>query len=69
MTFLCQSSSPLSLPSFLWLTLFSALSFGSNSQVVEGRRSRCPAPGRGRPDSDSGVELGAVFVMRAGVQV
>lgn len=33
-TFLCQSSSPLSLPSFLWLTLFSALSFGSNSQVV-----------------------------------
>ena len=34
MTFLCQSSSPLSLPSFLWLTLFSALSFGSNSQVV-----------------------------------
>ena len=33
-TFLCRSSSPLSLPSFLRLTLFSALSFGSNLQVV-----------------------------------
>lgn len=33
-TFLCQSFSPLSLPSFLRLTLFSALSFGSNLQVV-----------------------------------
>lgn len=33
-TFLCQSFSPLSLPSFLRLTLFSALSFGSNLQVI-----------------------------------
>ena len=33
-TFICQSSSPLSLPSFLRLTLFSALSFRTNLQVI-----------------------------------